>query len=459
LKTKALTHSEGWIMSAVHRRTALLLSLGFMTGCASAEDRLSQGVELQAQGRYMEAVYRYADAVEKDPSLAEAQGRLLVAGDSALFQAMDDADAYERRGDPVAAAGRYREIDQMLARIRSVGLRLRPPADYTDIRRGVFDRAIEWQMIEGYEAQDQGRWEDARRSFIGARGDYLPSREQVEESLEAETQLLLAWSHVELEDHRPRAGYAIAQQALEVRQSPAREVVTQVRDLHHRALDMGTVVVAVLPVTASGGVRGYLGPEFEIQLDEDLTRDHWNQPPLFVQVADPLILRQELRGLLRGRVPQSALLVGRALDLIGADVGVMVEVTTLDVVEEDVEYRSRTARTLPQGRGVNRGTVDTVTYQVATGEVSYHVEAVGILVDVEGREIASFTAAAQQGGPFERGEYDGDPESLDLGSIEARLFDPEVQAGERRHIEQALLEELALNIAAGTYETVLAGVR
>lgn len=446
-------------MSVVHRRTALLLALGLVGGCASAEDRLNEGVQLQAQGRYMEAVYRYADAVEKDPSLAEAQGRVLVVGDSALFQAMDEADAYERRGDPVAAAGRYRAIDEMLARIRSVGLRLRPPPDYTDIRRGVFDRAIEWQMIEGYEAQDQGRWEDARHAFIGARGDYLPSREQVEESVEAETNLLLQWAKVELDDHRPRAAYSIAQQALEVQDSPPREVVLQVRDLHHQALEMGTVVLAVLPVTASGSVRQYLGPEFEIHLDEDLTRDHWNQPPLFVQMADPVILRNELRGLLRGRVPQSALLVGRALDLIGADVGVMVEVNRLDVVEEDVEYETRTARTVPQGRGVDRGAVDTVTYRVATGQLSYHVEAVGILVDVEGREIASFTAAANQVGPFERGEYDGDPESLDLGSVEARLFDPAVQTGERRRIEEALMEELALNVAAGTYETVLGGVR
>ena len=108
-------------------------------------DRLQEGLVLQSQGRYIEAVYRYADAVEKDRELVEAQDRLLAAGDTAVMVAMDEADEYERRDDPVQAAGRYRQIDQMLARIREVGLRLTLPSDYSMIRRGIFDRAIEWQ--------------------------------------------------------------------------------------------------------------------------------------------------------------------------------------------------------------------------------------------------------------------------------------------------------------------------
>ena len=81
------------MMACERTRIALLLSLALLTACASATDRLNDGITLQSQGRYIEAVYRYADAVEKDGDLSEAQDRLLAAGDTALLTAMDEADA------------------------------------------------------------------------------------------------------------------------------------------------------------------------------------------------------------------------------------------------------------------------------------------------------------------------------------------------------------------------------
>lgn len=440
-----------------HLPLALLFPLALATACASAGDRLEEGFELQARGRYMAAVERYAEALEKDPTLTEAQERILAAGDSALLQAMDEADALEGRGDPVGAADRYRAVDRMLERIRSVGLRLPAPDDYGDLRRAAFDRAIESLMARGYEAEREGRWTVARSAFRSARGDYMPTRPQVEESLDAETRLMLTWADVELQDGRPRAAFARARDATQVRRSPPRDVVLQVRSLQERALDLGTVVVAALPVTASRGVRDVLGPEFEIRLDEALTRHHWTLPPLFVEMADPLLLRRELRGLLRGRVPRSPLVVGRALELIGADLGVTIEVTAIEVAEEDVERETREARVARRDGTLRRG-VDTVTYHVESGTLAYHVEAVGILVDVDGRELTSFTAAARERGPFRRGVYEGDPSTLDLAADDDRLFSPDAQAAQRARIEVALMEELAAAVAAGTYDSVLAGV-
>lgn len=441
-----------------HLPLALLPLLAVATACASAGDRLNEGIELQAQGRYMAAVERYAEALEKDPTLREAQDRILAAGESALLQAMDEADALEGRGDAVGAADRYRAVDRMLGRIRSVGLRLPTPDDYDDLRRAAFDRAIESLMARGYEAEREGRWPVARRAFRSARRDYLPTRTQVEESLDAETRLMLTWADVELQDGRPRAAFARARDATQIRRSPSRDVVLQARSVQERALDLGTVVVAALPVTASRGVRDLLGPEFEIRLDEVLTRQHWTLPPLFVEMADPLLLRRELRGLLRGRVPRSPLVVGRALELIGADLGVTIEVSAIEVAEEDVERESREARVVARRDGAIRRGVDTVTYHVESGTLAYHVEAVGILVDVDGRVVTSFTAAARERGPFRRGVYEGDPSTLDLDADEDRLFSPDARATQRARIEAALMEELAAAVAAGTYDTVLAGV-
>lgn len=460
-------------MAALQNRPAVLLvPLALLaSGCTSATDHLNNGIELQAQGRYMDAVYRYAEAVESDSELVQARERLLAVGDTALLAGMDDADDMERRGDPVAAARIYQGMDQMLARVRQVGMRIVPPSNYGVIRRGIFDNAIGWQMVRGDESREDGRWADAQRFYQGARESFLlPARVQVEESYDAETAVLLDWAEIELVDGRPRAAYGRAQQALEVRSSPARDVVLRVRDVQDRALEEGTVVVAILPVSAEPAVRDYLGPDFEVELDEVLQLDHWNQPPLFVQVADHIVLGSEFRGLLRGQVPDSPLLIGRALELVDADLGAMIKLSRIDVVEEDVG-RDRHTVAIPAwtGREGRPGDVprrpqeeeamDTVTYQTVKGTLSYYVEADVVLVDRHGREVERFTASSDKSGPFQRGEFDGDARRLPLDDDEEPYFDRRVHENQVARIEGALLEDLAVAIAAGMYDTVLMGVR
>jgi len=466
-------------MASARYRLAVLLLVLFSSACASAEDRLAEGVSLQTRGRYIEAVYRYAEALEKDAELVEAQERLMAAGDTAVMVAMDNGDDLERRGDPVGAAGQYREIDRMLARARQVGMRIPIPEQYSAIRRAMFDNAINWQMVQGDEAAQDGRYSAARQFYVGARGDYLPSRSQTDESYEAERRVLLQWAEVQLEDFQPMSAHRLAQEAVDVRSSPSRDIVLSVRDLQARALDAGTVVLAIIPVMADAGVREFLGGEFEIELDNVLSLDHWNRPPLFVEIADPLILRRELRGLLRGQLAQSPIVVGRALDLIGADLGVMIRLSAIEVVEEDVDADEHEAvvarnasvggRALGRGRGQGRGRgrdqldpdqpMDTVTYTTLQGVLSYYLEADIILVDTSGREVNRFEASSRRSGPFRRGEFDGDPRILDLDRDEAPFFDPSVLAGQVAQIEGALLDELAAAIAVGTYDQVLAGIR
>jgi len=448
-------------MRSVRTWPAILLPLALVVGCASATDRLNDGIVLQSQGRYMEAVYRYAEAVEKDGELVAARERLLSTGDSAVMLGMDRAAQMERGGDPVGAAAEYRAIDRMFARVRQVGLRIQPPSDYSATRRSTFDDAIEWQMARGNEAAEAGRWELARDHYAGARGDYLPSREQVERSYDAETNLLMTWADIALQDRQPRFAYDLAQEALAVRPSPPREIVLAVRDLQDIAIDEGTIVLAVAPVMADPAVRDWLGGEFEVQLDSDLSRDYWVSPPPFVEFADPLVLRGELRGLLRGQGTQSPLLVGRALELIGADLGVMIQLTRVTVVESDVdrvEYEAVVPRNTRQG--ARRTTVmDTVPYATLEGTLEYYVEAQILLVDGTGREVNRFSASTEQSGPFERGEFDGDPNTLPLERNQERFFDPSVIGGQMADIESVVLQDLAGVIAAGTFDQVLAGIR
>ena len=77
--------SRGLTMATSPTHLFLALPLLLTIACASATDRFNDGLDLEAQGHYMEAAYRYADAVEKDVSLQEARDRLLIVGDSAIM--------------------------------------------------------------------------------------------------------------------------------------------------------------------------------------------------------------------------------------------------------------------------------------------------------------------------------------------------------------------------------------
>jgi hypothetical protein len=104
-------------------------------------------------------------------------------------------------------------------------------------------------------------------------------------------------------------------------------------------------------------------------------------------------------------------------------------------------------------------TADTVSYYTVRGTMTYEVVSEIVLVDPSGREVNRFTASSVQSGPFERGEFDGDPRVLPLESSHQRFFDPSVLAGQMAEIERAVLEDLAVAIATGTYDQVLAGIQ
>ncbi len=502
-------------MATTFRRLFLALPLLLATACTSATDRFNDGLELQAQGRYMEAAYRYADAVERDASLQGARDQLLIVGDSAIIVALEEADRLYDRGEPVAAARQFLSIDRLMSEVRSVGMRLTEPDGYSVSRQTAFERAIEWYMIEGENASVEGRWEDAVRAFASVRGDFSPTRDQRETSFDAETRVLIDWAEIELGDRRPRAAYYIAERALAVRRSTPRPIVLEVRDLQDRALALGTMVVAALPVSSTEQVRDVVGVDLEIALDESMETGYWRGAPPFIAMSDSDILRRELRGLLRGRIPRSPALVGRALDLIGADYGVMVEVTSIRIADEAVEIEERTAvirrhdadgsrarergdyravcdgpgRGQDRGRGVGldsdpcrgrgwggrqrtdqgtgRPTVqvwvtheigDTVTYRIISGERVVRAEAEVLLVDLSGRAVAAFTITSREEGPFRVGEFEGDPWQLGLNSRDARIFDRSGWDDEWSRIRRAVINELAVGITRATFAEVLSWV-
>ena len=378
----------------MHRRlfSLVLLTAAFLTACASAGDRLNEGMQLQSEGRYMEAAYRYADAVDKDATLEEARERLSTVADSALRRTMDSATSLGGGGDPIAAADAFLGGDRLLRRIRQVGARFSPPPGYELQRRETFDWAIEALMSYGELQRDRARFSDARRAFIRARTDFEATRAQREASFDAEGDLLLRMADAALSDGRNRRAYGYAGEVLQLVGNSRRSTVDRVGRIQETALRRGTVRLAVLPITSLAAVRERVGSEFENQLSDDLELDYWRDPPPFVAVADPVLIRRAVRDALQGSNRLSVRNVERVLGSVDADLGALIEFTFVQIQESNVETELRSART-------NRGVV--VSYSIVKGRVTYQAMVQVILVDADGDELTDFNVSARSKPPPE----------------------------------------------------------
>jgi hypothetical protein len=436
----------------MHHRllSLLLLTATLLAACASAGDRLNQGMQLQAEGRYMEAAYRYADAVDKDGSLEEARERLNTVADSALRRTMDSAANLGGGGDPIAAADAFHRGDRLLRRIRQVGARFTPRQGYDTQRRESFDWAIAALMSYGELQRDRNRFADARRAFIRARTDFVATRAQREASFDAEADMLLRMADVALSEGANRRAYGYAGEVLELVRNSSRSTADRVARIQETALRRGTVRLAVLPITTVAVVRESGGGELAMRLSDDLELDYWRDPPPFMAVADPVLIRRAARNAARGSNRISARDVERVMGSVDADLAALIEFNFLQVQESNVETELRSART-------NGG--DMVSYSIVKGRVTYQAMVHVILVDANGNELVDFNVSARETGRFERGAYRGNPADLDLGRNEARLFDADVIAGRLATIEQDMLTELAASVADRVFDRVLSLVR
>jgi len=186
---------------------ALLTSVVLSAACASAGKRLEQGMEAEASGSFYAAAIRYIEALEKDGDLLEARERLEEAGDSAVAVGVAQAEADVALGDAIRAGEEYLALDGLINRARTVGVRLRTPADYAQRRRDAFDEAIVDLMEEGAEATDRGAWGEGRSAYARIRRDFSPSSTQRAASEDAESELLIFWAEDEEARERFRRAF------------------------------------------------------------------------------------------------------------------------------------------------------------------------------------------------------------------------------------------------------------
>ena len=425
-------------------RAALSAVVVCLTSCASAADRFEDGLALESEGRYLEAAFRYVDALDKDPELGSARETLEIAGRRAVEAALEQAGAQLAGGSPEAGARPLIDVDELIARAAEVGLSLPLPEDYGDRRRATFDGAIEAAIGEAVRDERLGRWDAAVDAYGRVLALYDPSPRRFQEARDLQRDALISWATEELDRQRYRSAFDLATRAAAEGATAQQEV--RIAAIKQEALDLGTLLVAVLTATVSGSAPR----EFALELSDLLEVEFWDSSPLFIEVLDGAPVRRSMRRLAVDGAQLRDGDVGAVVRDLGADLGVVIDLHEVAVEETDLRREVHEAR-LETGLPAR--------WTEERGRLSYDVRASYAIVDDRGWQITERSVRASASERFERGLYEGDLSALDLSRSERRLFDPAVSRAERRAVEEEAIQELAQDLAEDVYEHLERSVR
>lgn len=430
----------------------LLLALAALigSGCASADKRFEQGWGLELQGQYESAVMRYVQALEKDPNLEEARTRLREVGDLAIAERFEEAEYLASQGDPVRSVSHFRRADGVVAKARSVGVRLALPVSYTQQRRGIFDEAFDALIASGIIAREQGRWENGVADFQQARRDFEPSRVQQNQALSEESTLLVQWSEQEYSRGHLRQSFAIAARVQELEWSPA-NLSARAAGYMEDCLAEGEVELIVLPIQVRPAPRQGRAHRYQIasQLETSLQEGPWRQPPAFIQVNSPLSVGSLINqaGLLNGEFNPASLAI--ILRLTDADYAAYFQLVSVESTEFEVRSKPQTVKTRD---GQSR------TFLREDGHRRIQATARVFIADDFGNQITDVIVYGTGTAPFSRGIYDGNPSELNLHRSQIDLFDRFVLEAQEQAAHDALVRDLAINMAGAVFQPTLAQI-
>jgi hypothetical protein len=323
----------------------LFLSLLLLAGCRSPEELYAEGQRLELDGRPASAAYYYADALDENPGLQKAQGRLRVAGAAAVALYLEDAAAALDRDHLADAADRYLYADRLIRRAAVVGITLDRPADYLDARRATLDAAFDAAPDEARRLARAGLFGDAVAHLDRARR-YVDGTRGIDQLAGARGDVLALWAETDLAMGRYRAAFDRAESGRAVLDGVPADIAgalaSRLLGIQEEALARGTVRAAVFPVEAREGVLPSRSAFADF--DRDLTDRLYDGPlaaaPVFLQYAAPPAVRAALRDVrgedLFGRPGLSATLARR----LEAEYGVAFRLDTL-TVEGDQPVPSR----------------------------------------------------------------------------------------------------------------------
>lgn len=428
-----------------------VMTLLWMTGCASTQKRYDKAQDLEAQGRYAEAADYYIKVLEKDPDWEGGTERLQEAGNQAVVLLFDDADEARLDGNFDEALRRIDQLDALLDAARGVGVTLDVPNDYAAFRDAVTESAIEAFIAEADRAERAGDWSEALEAYEKA-AVYTNNNDQREDLIQRQADVHLRWGEYEFDRDYYRAGFDHAQHALDL-VGPNHPLSERALAMQVTALEAGTRAVAFLPFWRTDEVFREAPANVVQDLNDVLLYDHWATPQPFIASADPVQLRRELRRLRYDRsviTSRQAAEIGR---VVYADYVVVGEWTEVKRKERNMKERTRKAKL--KGRRSTTGGSNDTTYVEQKFTLELDAEIVYRIIDPRTRrEIDKGTVSADVSGRIERGVFAGDYRDLDLSGSELSLFEEdELLATEEMGDE--LVDKLALVLAERVYERLL----
>ena len=412
-----------------------------LVGCAGAQKRYEQGLDLENEGRFAEAAARYIQSLEKDPNQPEVRDRLRNVGDRAIQGYLEDSRLSHESGYAVSAAQQFLAADRLLAAASGVGVLLPTVNDYSVTRGTRFADAVTELLATGDNALAAGQWSEAVGAFAQV-GAFEPTYGQREAARTAHAEGLIGWGHEEILVGHFRAAVQRSDEALALLAGQDSPQVADALALRAVAIESGTVWVAFTPIidlTTSEAPS----QDFADELNDILELDHWSHAPLMVASADPILIRRELRR--HGR--RRSTLTDHEAARIGRSVGVdLVLVGELDEFEsEQTTVRQRT-------RSVKTRDGSDATFTEIEGSLRLDVGVEFTVVDTHSRRrVGGGHVRASAKGDFDRGEFDGDVRDLRLSRGQRRLFEQDWQADQYAAVEDELVAKLAVKVAREAY--------
>jgi general secretion pathway protein D len=159
---------------------ALLLAMGMLSACASPASRsFSTGEKLEAEGKFEEAMYSYAESFKNDPTGNESRFRFFKNRQKAADQRFKQGMGLVEKGNYIAALPEFQAaqgIDPTQDRFRQ----------QVEISTRYRDAQLAFQ--EGRDFEKENKLKDALRQYIKA-AELFPQNPEYQAALERITQL------------------------------------------------------------------------------------------------------------------------------------------------------------------------------------------------------------------------------------------------------------------------------
>ncbi len=159
---------------------ALLLAISLLSACASPASRSFRTAEkLESEGKFEEAMYRYADAFKSDPTLVESRVSFLKTRQKA-------ADLHFRQGMVLAEKGNHIEALSEFRAAQGIDPSQDRFRQQIEISTRFKDAQLAFQ--EGRDFEKGNKLKDAHRQYIKA-AELFPKNGEYQEALERIVQL------------------------------------------------------------------------------------------------------------------------------------------------------------------------------------------------------------------------------------------------------------------------------